>query len=125
MSAIAGKALNSTLGTSEFKGLNEYISDGFSKLTDALTPKIQTVLVELNPSKSSTTVNIEEVDVNRSKIEVSSSAYFITRGTSATTYIGAYYFSPTFISPTKIKIYYNLPSTNEFFLTLTITTYGG
>ena len=123
MSAIAGKAINSTLGTADFKGLDEVISDNFSKLVEALTPKIQTVSVSLSSGgNKQTTVSISEVDISKSKIEVTSIYQVVTGDQFAASAIG-FYVSPTFSSSTKININYN--STTNTYVTLTITTYGG
>ena len=116
MSAIAGKAINSTLGTADFKGLDEII-------VEALTPKIQTVSVRLSGGTShNATVSISEVDISKSKIEVTSFYQVVMGGQSATSALG-FYVSPSFLSSTKINIDYR--TTADTVVTLTITTYGG
>ena len=123
MSAIAGKAINSTLGTSNYKGLDEAILEGFNNLVTSLTPKIQTVKVRLESDERQTSVKINKVDVNRSKVEVITKIY-PQQPTRSDNSFATYYISPV-IDPSgeHVTIYHN--SNTDYDVSLAITTYGG
>lgn len=124
MSAIAGKAINSTLGTSDYKGLDEAILEGFNNLVTSLTPKFQTIKVELNTNSTETTAQIKKIDANRSKVEVITKI-FTEQPTDNDKYFSVHYISPVIASSGEgVTIYHDKGITLKT-ISLLITTYGG
>lgn len=123
MSAISAKALNSTLGTENFKGFDEIFIQKMNELIEAAKPKkIQTVSLSLSEgvSKEASFGLGYAVDVNKSKIEITS-LLMNNPGYDGNSDISGMYIAPSFESSTRVKIDYALFS--DAVVTFTVTSY--
>lgn len=121
MSAISAKALNSTLGTENFKGFDEIFIQKMSELIEASKPKkIQTVQAKLQfDFDGLTEVDLSyAVDTAKSKIEISS--WILINAVKNENY-PVHYIAPSFSSSNKISIRYSLSA--DAYVTLTVTSY--